>query len=136
MTSTVTPSRLLLVEADEAVAAALSRALRRHGWAVLWAATAKAGLQVQAEWAPHIVLLAFDLPDMAAGRLVVRLAEQGNCGILVLSGHEGDSYREALLAHGAHEVMSKPMRASDVVGRIQTVWRRLDQPMLMPKLLP
>ena len=131
----VTPSRLLMIEADEAVATAVLRGLRRHGWDVLRAATAKAGLQLQAEWAPHVVLLAFDLPDMAASRLVSRLAGQGGCGILVLSGHGGDAFRKAALAWGAHDVMSKPMRASDVAARIQAVQCRLDRSRLTPELL-
>lgn len=109
-------SRLLLIEADEHVAEALSRALLRQGWTVRWAATARTGLQLQAEWAPHVVLLALNLPDMAAGELVARLAKQGSCGILVLSGHDRDFHERTLLTQGAHDVMSKPMRASDVAA--------------------
>ena len=77
LTGTAALPRLLLIEADEAVATALSRGLRRHGWTVLRAPTAEAGLQTQAEWAPHAVLLASSLPDMAVGRLIARLAERG-----------------------------------------------------------
>lgn len=128
MTGTAAPPRLLLIEADEAVATALSRGLRRHGWTVLWAPTAEAGLQLQAEWVPHAVLLASSLPDMAVGRLVARLAEQGGCGILVLSGHEHNRLRHVALGRGAHDVMSKPMRAKDIAARILAVQRRLGQP--------
>ena len=128
------PSRLLLVEADEPVAAALSRTLLRQGWTVRWAASAEAGLQLQAEWKPHVVLLALDLPDMAAGRLVARLAEQSGCGILVLSGHDRDFYEQALLARGAHDFMSKPMRASSIMAHIRAVQRRLGQAMPVPEM--
>ena len=129
------PSRLLMIEADDAVATALSRGLRRHGWYVLRAATAKAGLQLQAEWAPHVVLLSLDLPDMAAGELVACLAERGGCSILVLSGHGGDTVRRAALARGAHDVMSKPMRASEIAARIRAVQCRLDWSRLIPEPL-
>lgn len=133
MTSLTAPSRLLLIEADEAVATALSRALGRRGWTVLCASTATAGLRLQAEWAPHVVLLAPDLPDMAVGKLITRLAGQVGCGILVLSGNGNDDLRRAVLEQGAHDVMSKPMRASDVAARVRAVQRRLDQP--APELL-
>ncbi len=132
MTSTPAPPRLLLIEADDAVATALSRGLRRHGWTVLRASTAKVGLQLQAEWAPHVVLLGSDLPDMAAGGLVARLAERGGCGILVLSGHGHDRLRHIVLGRGAHDVMSKPMRVRDIAARILAVQRRLGQPAPMP----
>ena len=132
MTGSAAPARLLLIEADEAVATALLRGLRRHGWAVLWASNAETGLQLQAEWAPHAVLLASSLPDMTVGRLIARLVERGDCGILVLSGHEHDRLRHVALGRGAHDVMSKPMRASEIAARILAVQRRLGQPAPMP----
>ena len=134
LTSLAAPSRLLLIEADEAVATALSRTLGRRGWTVLCASTATAGLRLQAGWAPHVVLLAPDLPDMAAGELIARLAGQGGCGILVLSGNGDDDLTRTALAWGAHDVMSKPMRASDLVARVRALQRRFDQP--VPELLP
>ena len=132
LTNPDVPPRLLLIEADEAVATALSRGLRRHGWAVLRASTAEAGLQLQADWAPHAVLLASVLPDMAVGKLVARLAERGGCGILVLSGHEHDRLRHVALGRGAHDVMSKPMRAKDIAARLLAVQHRLGQPAPVP----
>ena len=132
MTSPAAPPRLLLIEPDGAVATALSRGLRRHGWTVLLASNAEAGLQLQAEWAPHAVLLASSLPDMTVGKLVARLAEQGGCSILVLSGHEHDRLRHVALGRGAHDVMSKPMRASDIAARILAVQQRLGLPAPVP----
>ena len=132
LTSPAVLPRLLLIEPEEAVATALSRGLQRHGWAVLLASTAEAGLQLQAEWAPHAVLLASSLPDMTVGKLVARLAEQGGCSILVLSGQEHDRLRHVVLGRGAHDVMSKPMRARDTAARILAVRRRLGLPAPVP----
>ena len=89
-------------------------------------------MQLQAEWALHTVLLASELPDMAAGRLVGSLAERGSYGILVLSGREDDDLRRAVLERGAHDVMSKPMRARGLAERIRAVERRLGQPAPVP----
>ena len=132
MTSPAPPPRLLLIEADEAVATALSRGLQRHGWAVRRASTAEAGLQLQAEWMPHAVLLASSLPDMTVGRLIARLAERGDCGILVLSGQEHDRLMHVALGRGAHDVISKPTPARDIAARILVVQRRLGQPAPVP----
>ncbi len=129
---TAAPPRLLLIEADEPVATALSRGLGRYGWTILRASTARAGLQLQADWTPNVVLLASDLPDMAVGQLVAHLAEQGGCAILVLSGHENEDLRRMALKRGAHDVMSKPMCAKELAERIQVAQRRLDQPVLAP----
>jgi DNA-binding response OmpR family regulator len=121
---------LLLIEADEPVAMALSRGLERHGWTVQRASTARAGLQLQADWMPNVVLLAVDLPDMTAGRLVARLAEQSGCAILVLSGQEDDDLRRVVLERGAHDLISKPMRAKELSERIRLAQHRLGQPAL------
>jgi len=135
LTGTTSSFRLLLIEPDEAVAAALSRGLRRHGWTVNFVHTAMAGLQLKVEWAPHVVLLALDLPDMAVSRLVARLAEQNSCGILVLTGSDEDDLGHAILAWGAHDIMSKPIRARDLAARILAVQRRLGQLAPVPDLL-
>lgn len=135
MTSIAAMSRLLLIEPDEAVAAALSRALLRQGWTVRRVATAEAGLQLQVVWAPHVVLLAMDLPDMAGDKLVARLSERGGCGVLVISGYDDDDLRRAVLKQGAHDVMSKPVRAGELATRILAVQRRLDQSVPVPDLV-
>jgi len=135
LTGTTSSFRLLLIEPDEAVAGALSRWLRRHGWTVNFVHTAMAGLRLQVEWAPHVVLLALDLPDMAVGRLVARMTEQDGCGILVLTGGDEDDLGRATLAWGAHDIMSKPIRARDLAARILAVQRRLGQLAPVPDLL-
>ena len=89
-------------------------------------------MQLQAEWAPHAVLLASSLPDMTVGRLIARLAERGGCGILVLSGHEHDRLRHVALGRGAHDVLSKPMRARDIATRLLAVQHRLGLPAPVP----
>ncbi len=116
---TAAPPRLLLIEADEPVATALSRGLGRYGWTILRASTARAGLQLQADWTPNVVLLASDIPDMAVGQLVAHLAEN-------------EDLRRIALKRGAHDVMSKPMCAKELAERIQVAQRRLDQPVLAP----
>ena len=135
LTGTTSSSRLLLIEPDEAVAAALSRGLRRHGWTVSVVHTAETGLRLQMEWTPHIVLLALDLPDMTVYGLVTRLAEHNGCGILVLTGSDEDDLGRATLAWGAHDIVGKPIRAMDLAARILALQRRLGQLAPMPDLM-
>ena len=116
--------RLLLTEADEPVAAAVARGVRRAGWSVLHAGTAAEALRLKAEFAPHVVLLALDLPDMEGEALVACLARQGGCGIIALSGR-GETGGANALAAGAHDYLTKPMVMREVMARVEAVQRRL-----------
>lgn len=116
--------RLLLIEADEPVAAAVARGVRRAGWSVFRAATAAEALQLKAQFAPHVVLMALDLPDMDGEALVACLAQQGDCGIIALSGR-GEAGGLNALAGGAHDYLMKPMVMREVMARVEAVQRRL-----------
>lgn len=118
------PLRLLLVEADEPVAAAMVRGFRRAGWSVLRVATAAAALQMKAEFAPQIVLMGLDLPDMDGEALVACLARQEDCGIIALSGR-GEAGGAGALAGGAHDYLAKPTAMREVMKRVEAVQRRL-----------
>jgi len=116
--------RLLLIEAEEPVAAAVARGVRRAGWSVLRAATAAEALQLKAQFAPHVVLMALDLPDMDGEALVACLAQQGDCGIIALSGR-GEAGGLNALAGGAHDYLMKPMVMREVMARVEAVQSRL-----------
>ena len=122
--STQPPLRLLLIEADEPVAAAVARGVQRAGWSVRCAATAAAALRLKAEFAPHVVLMALDLPDMDGEALVACLARQADCGIIALSGR-GEAGGANALAVGAHDYLTKPMVMREVMARVEAVRLRL-----------
>jgi len=77
LTGTTSSFRLLLIEPDEAVAAALSRGLRRHGWTVNFVRTAMAALL--GEWGcdrGQGYLFSKPLDGQAAGALLEAATQQ------------------------------------------------------------
>ncbi len=112
--------RVLLIEADEAVAVALQRSLRRLGWDVAWSRTASAGLRCKAEFKPQVVVLALDLPDMNSSVLITRLTRQRDCGVIVISG-QGEDARHIALSNGAHDYLQKPLTIREVTTCIQAL---------------
>ena len=120
--SRLPPLRLLLVEADPAVSAALQRGLRRAGWDVLWAPDAGAALRLKPAYAPDAVLLSLDLPDMDGSMLVKRLARDGDCAVVALSGR-GEAARTETLDGGAHDFLAKPTAMRDILVRLQAAAR-------------
>lgn len=124
LTPSPSPLRLLLVETDAAVSSALQRRLRRAGWEVLPAENAAMALQLKPRFAPHAVLLSLDLPDMDGNALASRLAMQGDCAIVAMSGR-GEAARQETLAGGAHDYLPKPMGMQDILARLQGAVGRL-----------
>lgn len=118
------PLRVLLVETDTDVSVALQRGLQRAGWEVRAAGTAGAALRLKPGFAPHVVLLSLNLPDMDGGALASQLAAQGDCAVVAMSGR-GEAARAATLGGGAHDFLPKPMTMRDILSRLQQVVSRL-----------
>ena len=123
MSQVLAAPKVLLVEADPAVSAALQRGLRRAGWIVLWAPDAGTALRLKLAYAPDAVLLSLDLPDMDGSVLVARLARDGDCAVVALSGR-GEAARVATLDAGAHDYLAKPMAMRDILLRLRAAARR------------
>lgn len=110
--------RLLLVEADAAVSDALQRSLRRAGWDVLPAQTARAALHLKMVYAPDLVLVSLGLPDMDGRRLVSWLTGLADCAVVAMSGL-GDDAGRTVLEHGALDYLAKPLGMRDMLTRLQ-----------------
>jgi len=116
--------RILLIEAEEAVAVALQRSFRRLGWDVAWSRTAKAGLRCKAEFKPQVVLLALGLPDMNSRVLITQLTRQQDCGVIVISG-QGEGVRHSTLNSGAHAYLQKPLTIREIMTCVQALQQQL-----------
>jgi DNA-binding response OmpR family regulator len=114
--------RLLLVEDDIRVAAALVTGLQRRGYEVQHAATAAEALA-----APPVdlVLLDLNLPD--GDGLVVCRALRGaspGMGIIVLTARGEERDRVIGLRTGADDYVVKPFSMAELHARIEAVLRR------------
>ncbi len=90
---------------------------------MLWAHDAGAALRFKPAYAPDAVLLSLDLPDMDGNLLVARLALDGDCAVVALSGR-GEAARMATLDGGAHDYLAKPMAMRDIVVRLRAAAQR------------
>lgn len=115
--------RVLLIEAELAVATALLRGIRRAGWLAAHADTAAAALRLQAEFAPDVALLSLNLPDMDGGALAAKLTQGGGCRVVAMSGR-GEAACQLALSRGAHAYIAKPMGMRDVISRLEAALDR------------
>jgi DNA-binding response OmpR family regulator len=118
----VTGVRILLVEDDDRVAAALRTALGRQQIEVERLA---GGREVVAHLAGiDVVLLDLGLPDIDGIDVCRRIREAGDTPVIVVTARGEVDDRILGLHSGADDYMVKPYDAGELLARIHTVLRR------------
>jgi DNA-binding response OmpR family regulator len=118
-------SDVLLVEDDNAIAAALTRALGEFGHAVRRATTAMSGLQTAIDDPPDVVLLDLGLPDLDGSRMLPMLRAVSSVPVIVITARDLESEMVRLLDAGADDYVVKPFSGAQIDARIRAVLRRL-----------
>ncbi len=114
--------RVLLVEDDDRVAAALEPALGRHGMSVSRVATGRQALARLA--GAEVVLLDLGLPDVDGFDLCRTIRQHSNAVIIVVSARGMVDDRILGLRTGADDYLVKPYDVGELVARIHAVLRR------------
>jgi DNA-binding NtrC family response regulator len=123
-------SRVLIIEDEYALAAALSTVVRRLGAEPVVAASGQGGIEKAKKQHFDLVLLDIGLPDMSGLKVLATLrAEPEPPPILIITAH--GTLENALEARrlGAHDYFLKPLNLADM----QPCLRALLQPLPMEK---
>lgn len=121
----VSAPRVLLIEDEHEIGETLCGALQRSGMNIAWAKTGAQALVLMAEFEPEIVLVDLNLPDADGIALVGWLAEQGKCGVIVVSGLGDEAARVIGLELGADDYIAKPPHLRELIARVRAVHRRV-----------
>ena len=102
--------KVLIVEDDPTIRAAVTRALTDKGYAVATAHTAMSGLQLAVSERPDVVVLDLGLPDLD-GREVLRMIRAVSAvPIIVATARSAESEIVRSLDAGADDYVVKPYR--------------------------
>jgi two-component system response regulator QseB len=124
--------RVLLVEDDDALAAALCAGLQAQGDRVVWAQDGRAALSAL-DIASHgadagpvdVVLLDLGLPALGGLEVLARVRRDGNgVPVIVLSGHTDVVDRVEALDRGADDFLVKPFELTELLARMRSLIRR------------
>lgn len=116
--------RVLLIEDNTAVAETITRFLERSGMRTTWAPTGARGIELKKSFGPDIVLVDLELPDTNGVSIISWLAQEQDCGIIVVSGRSEETERVVGLELGADDYVTKPVQLRELVARIRAVHRR------------
>lgn len=120
--------RLLLVEDDAPLAAALTQALREQGFAVNHVSQGEEALRAATDDPPDLLVLDLGLPDMDGLDALRRLRRAGSrLPVLLLTARDAVADKVAGLDLGADDYLPKPFEMRELVARIRALGRRLGE---------
>jgi DNA-binding response OmpR family regulator len=117
--------RILVVEDEKRLAAALKRGLEAEGFSVDVALDGRTGLWMGTENAYDAMVLDIMLPEMNGYQVCRHLREAGNWApILMLTAKDGELDEAEALDTGADDFLSKPFSYVVLVARLRALLRR------------
>ena len=120
------PLRILIVDDEPNILAAVAPLLRTRGYEVLTTMSGKGALEAVEREAPDLVVLDLGLPDID-GVEVCRLLRDGRTTpVIVLSARGAEGDKVAALDAGADDYVTKPFGAEELLARIRVALRRVD----------
>ncbi|MFF9240588.1 response regulator transcription factor [Streptomyces sp. NPDC014801] len=122
--------RLLLVEDDNHVAAALSAVLARHGFEVTHARNGEEALQALVPEGPGfgVVLLDLGLPDQDGYEVCSKIRKRTTTPVIMVTARSDVRSRIHGLNLGADDYVVKPYDTGELLARIHAVSRRRPAP--------
>jgi two-component system KDP operon response regulator KdpE len=120
--------RVLIVDDEPSILAAMVPLLRSRGYHVLTAMTGRAALDALERDAPDLIVLDLGLPD-ADGIEICKLIRDGNATpIIVLSARGKEADKVAALDAGADDYVTKPFGIEELLARVRVALRRVEPP--------
>ena len=114
------PFRILVIDDEEDICAALRSIFEYQGWRVFTANRVRQGLELLRGQKPDIVIIDYHMPEIN-GILGVKMIRNldGEIPIVVLTIDENQEVADRFLAAGANDFALKPIKTLDIISRIR-----------------
>ena len=117
--------RILLVEDDPMIGAAVKQALRDAGYAVDWVSDGKTAIDVAETELYDLALLDLGLPKIDGLDVLRRFRQTGRTiPVIVITARDGVDDRIAGLDLGADDYLVKPFEIRELLARMRAILRR------------
>ena len=119
-------TRILVVDDEPNILAAVVPLLRARGYDVYSATSGQTALDAVDRHAPHLVILDLGLPDMEGAEVCRRLREGRSLPIIILSARHAEADKVAALDAGADDYVTKPFGPEELLARLRAALRRAE----------
>jgi len=119
--------RIVIIEDEASIAAAIAARLRSEGFSVEIAADGPAGVDACGRLAPDLVVLDLMLPGLDGLEVCRRIQSERPTPVLVLTARDTETDLLVGLAVGADDYMTKPFSSRELVARVHAILRRVDK---------
>jgi two-component system KDP operon response regulator KdpE len=118
---------VLVIDDEPQILRALKTILTEKGYRVTTASRGEEGLALAATAAPDVIVLDIGLPDISGFDVCSRIREWTQIPIIVLSVHESEDDKVAILDRGADDYLTKPFGIEELLARIRVALRHHSQ---------
>lgn len=118
------PIRVLIVDEEQAIVDVVELGLRYEGFEVQSVGTGSAALERFNAWAPQLIILDVNLPDMEGFEVCRRIRSSSDALIIILTIRGEVSDKIHGLELGADDYLTKPFDFFELRARIRAALRR------------
>ena len=118
---------LLVVDDDREIVTAIAILLEREGYRVLKAYNGLQALELAVDPSLRLILMDVMMPKLDGLSAVLKIREQRNLPILILSAKGEDTDKILGLSMGADDYIAKPFHPQELVARVRSHLRRYTQ---------
>lgn len=115
---------ILVVDDDTAIVNILQTALTQAGYRVISACNGEEAVSYSQTYKPHLVIMDVMMPKCNGILATIRIRQQSNVPILMLSAKAEGSDRVLGLEAGADDYLIKPFYQQELLARVKALLRR------------
>jgi two-component system KDP operon response regulator KdpE len=120
-------AEILIIDDEIQIRKLLEIALDSNGYKTIFAVNGKEGISLAANHQPDLIILDLGLPDEDGQVVLKRLREWYKKPILILTVKNTEEEIVKALDNGANDYLAKPFRTQELLARIRTALRNLNQ---------
>lgn len=119
--------RILAVDDDPSILNIIETTLSQEGYAVLTASDGNAACRLVEREKPHLIIMDVMMPQCNGILATIRIREESNVPILMLSAKAEGSDRVLGLQAGADDYLVKPFYRQELLARVRALLRRYNE---------